>query len=304
MAVISPQAFINKYTGQIVDYDGWYGAQCVDAFKIGCANLGIPVVKTPNGWANGYWLSRVALGFGKYFDFITNVNALKAGDWCVWDMGSSCKDSHIGMFVSYAGNGYAYIFSENQGGNRGFRTVKLKLDILGALRPKVWAHLDDNATSPTKQVKATGVAHYFDNGYAGTYYATDALNCRNSGSTGAKVLVTIPKGTAVTCYGYYDKGSGYTWLYAQALVKNVLYTGFFALTYLSTNKNAPAQKVLKVGAKIRIRNGAMQYGKSVGFANKVYNTTYTVSEINGNRVVFKAGAVVMGAVKASDCIVQ
>ena len=135
------------------------------------------------------------------------------------------------------------------------------------------------------------------------YYATDALNCRNSASTNAKVLVTVPQGTEVTSYGYYDKGNGYIFLYAQAMVNKVLYTGFFASEYLSTSKNAPA-KVLKVGSKIRIRNGAMQYGKKVGFASKVYNTVYTVSEISGNRVVFKSGSVVMGAVAKSDCIVQ
>lgn len=295
------QAFINQYMGTVVDYDGVYGAQCVDAFKIFCAWLGVPVKSTQTGWADGYWTYRIE--YSNYVKFITDVNALKAGDWLFWKKGSSCPSSHVGMFVSYAGNGYAWVFSENQGGNGGFRTVKLKLDILGAFRfNKI--EPEEEAVTPTKSVKATGVAHYFANKYAHTYYATDNLNCRNSGSTGAKILVTVPKGTAVTCYGYYDVKSPYTWLYAQAVVKGVLYTGFFALTYLSTDKNAPAQKVLKIGSKIRIRNGAKQYGKSVGFANKVYNTVYTVSEINGNRVVFKAGAVVMGAVAASDCIVQ
>lgn len=302
MAKKTAQAFINQYNGSVVDYDGVYGAQCVDAFKIFCAWLGVPVRPTKTGWADGYWTYRI--DFSKYVTFITNIKELKAGDWLFWARGSkSCPSSHVGMFVSYAGDGYAMIFSENQGGNGGFRTIKLGLDILGAFRFN-GLEPEPETVAPTKSVKATGVAHYFDKKYANTYYATDNLNCRNSGSTNAKVLVTVPKGTAVNCYGYYDKGSGYTWFYAQALVKNVLYTGFFASNYLSTNKNAPAQKVLKVGAKIRIRNGAMQYGKNVGFANKVYNTTYTVSEINSNRVVFKAGAVVMGAVKASDCIVQ
>lgn len=295
------QAFINQYNGTVVDYDGVYGAQCVDAFKIFCAWIGAPVKPTKTGWADGYWTYRIE--YNAHVKFITDVKNLQPGDWLFWARGSSCPLSHVGMFVSYNGSGHANIFSENQGGNGGFCTKKLKLDILGAFR-FYKLEPEPSAVVPTKTVKATGVAHYFDNKYARTYYATDALNCRNSGSTGAKVLVTVPKGTAVTCYGYYDTGSGYTWLYAQALVNKVLYTGFFASTYLSTDKNAPAQKVLKVGAKIRIRNGAMQYGKRVGFADKVYKTVYTVSEISGNRVVFKAGAVVMGAVAKSDCIVQ
>lgn len=304
MAKKTAQAFINQYNGSVVDYDGVYGAQCVDAFKIFCAWLGVPVRPTKTGWADGYWTYRI--DYSAYVQFITDVNALEPGDWLFWAKGSSCPLSHVGMFVSYNGTGYGNIFSENQGTKTspfaGFRTSKLKLDILGAFRFKKLEK--DPIVVPIRSVKASGVAHYFDKKYAKTYYATDNLNCRNSGSTNAKVLVTVPRGTEITCYGYYDKGSGYTWLYAQAIVNKILYTGFFAVNYLSTNKNAPAQKVLKVGSKIKIRNGAMQYGKNVGFADKVYKTTYTVSEINGNRVVFKAGAIVMGAVAKSDCIVQ
>lgn len=297
------QNFINQYNGCVVDYDGVYGAQCVDAFKIFCAWIGAPVLPTRTGWADGYWYYRNE--FANYVKFITDVNALKPGDWLFWAKGSSCPSSHTGMFVGYAGNGCGYIFSENQGGNRGFRTVTLRLDILGAFRFNALVP-EPSAEVPTKQVKATGVAHYFDRDYAHTYYATDALNCRNSGSTKSKVLVTVPKNTAVTCYGYYEKGGDHTFLYAQAIVNGVMYTGFFAVDYLSLTKGgSPApQKVLKVGSKVRIRNGAMQYGKNVGFASKVYNTIYTVSEINGDRVVFNAGNVVMGAVRKSDCIVQ
>lgn len=301
MAKKTAQAFINQYNGAVVDYDGVYGAQCVDAFKIFCAWLGVPVKPTKTGWADGYWKYRI--DYATYATFVENPSDLKAGDWCIWANGSSCPLSHIGMFVSFNGTGYGNIFSENQGGNGGFCTKKLKLDILGAFRFTKLEPEEEKVVVPTRSVKATGVAHYFDKKYAKTYYALDNLNCRNSGSTGAKVLVTVPKGTAVNCYGYYDVGSGYTWLYAQAIVKNVMYTGFFASTYLSTNKNAPVPTV-KVGSKIKIRNGAMQYGKKVGFASKVYNTVYTVSEISGNRVVFKAGNVVMGAVAKSDCILQ
>ena len=295
MARKTAQAFINQYNGTVVDYDGVYGAQCVDAFKIFCAWLGIPVKPTKTGWADGYWTYR--MDFSAYVTFITDVNKLEAGDWLFWKKGSSCPSSHVGMMVSYAGTGYANIFSENQGGNGGFRTVKLKLDILGAFRFKKLEK--EPAEAPTKTVKATGVAHSYSKGYAATYYAVDNLNCRNSGSTKSKVLVTVPKNTAVTCYGYYDHASDRDWLYAQATVNGILYTGFFAADYLSRSKVSTAQ--ITVGSKIRIKSGAMQYGKRVGFAAKVYRTTYTVSEISGDRVVFKAGAVVMGAVRKSDC---
>lgn len=295
MARKTAQAFINQYSGTVVDYDGVYGAQCVDAYKIFCAWLGVPVYPTKTGWADGYWTYRAQ--YAKYVTFITDPTKFKAGDWLFWARGSSCPLSHVGMLVSYNGTGYANVFSENQGGNGGFRTVKLKLDVLGAFRFN--ALEEEPAEAPVKTVKATGFAHSYDPKFAGTYYAVDNLNCRNSGSLKAKVLVTVPKNTAITCYGYYEKDTGRNWLYAQATVNGVLYTGFFASDFLSKKKVSTAQ--IRVGSKIRIKSGAMQYGKKVGFAAKVYKTTYTVSEINGDRVVFKCGAVVMGAVKKSDC---
>lgn len=293
------QAFINQYNGKIVDYDGVFDAQCVDAFKIFCAWIGAPVKPTKTGWAQGYWVYRME--YANYCTFITNPKELVAGDWCIWDFNSSCPQSHVGMFVSYANKEKtkAKIFSQNQQKNfRGFCTVDLSLDILGALRFKKLE--PEPAVSPVKSVTATGVAHSFDKKYAKTYYALANLNCRNSGSIKSKILTTIPKGTEVTCYGYYD-GS---FLYAQAMYNKVLYTGFFHKDYLSTNKNATVEKPLVVGSKIKIRKNALQYGKKEGFAAKVYNTVYTVSEINGNRVVFNSGKTVMGAVNKSDCVMQ
>ncbi len=401
MAKKTAQAFINQYNGTVVDYDGVYGAQCVDAFKIFCAWLGVPVRPTKTGWADGYWTYRI--DYSAYVKYITDTSKFEAGDWLFWKYGSaSCPYSHVGMFVSYAGNGYANIFSENQGGNGGFRTVKLKLDVLGGFRFNKLEREATPAVTPSSSTKASGVATKFNNSYAKTYYATDALNCRDAGSTTAKILVTVPKGTKVTCYGYYTPYNGVNFLYAQALVNGVLYTGFFSEQYLSTSASGSAApkksnetiakevidgkwgvgedrkkrltaagydyaaiqaivnklvakpakksnetiakevmagkwgngadrkrrleaagynyaavqaivnklaggssgKALRVGSRIRIRNGAMQYGKNVGFASQVYRNVYTVSEIYGNRVVFKSGNTVIGAVAASNCIVQ
>ena len=70
------------------------------------------------------------------------------------------------------------------------------------------------------------------------------------------------------------------------------------------NKQKITNKTLKVGATIRIRKGANQYGKTRGFASFVYDKKYTVKEIRGNRVVFADGKTVMGAVAKKDCKVQ
>lgn len=67
-----------------------------------------------------------------------------------------------------------------------------------------------------------------------------------------------------------------------------------------------ASKVLKVGAKVKIKQGAHQYGSTAIFGAQVYKTVYKVVEIMGNRVVFATTTnnVVIGAVAKKDCIVQ
>lgn len=89
--------------------------------------------------------------------------------------------------------------------------------------------------------------------------------------------------------------------------------GFVAIPYakIATSQTKVVEKdaktkTVKVGSQIRIKKGANQYGTTKGFASHVYNTTYKVIEIRGNRVVFatKDGKTVMGAVGKSDCIVK
>ena len=127
------QDFINQYNGKVVDYDHVYGPQCVDGFKVFCNWIGAPVLTTRTGWADGYWYYNGE--YAAYVKFILDPAKLKKGDWLFWAKGSrSCKSSHVGMFVSYADANHGMIFGENQGGNGGFTTVKIGLDILGAFR--------------------------------------------------------------------------------------------------------------------------------------------------------------------------
>lgn len=89
--------------------------------------------------------------------------------------------------------------------------------------------------SPVTEVKATGVAKSFNRSVAGSYTVTASfLNVRNAAGVSAdnKVLVAIPKGTVVRCYGYYTTVDGVKWLYVQFTHKRVTYTGFCSSAYL------------------------------------------------------------------------
>lgn len=85
--------------------------------------------------------------------------------------------------------------------------------------------------------------------------------------------------------------------------------GFVAIPYAkiassSQTKVVKKGKAVKVGSQIRIKKGANQYGTTKDFAKFVYDRTYKVVEMRGNRVVFADGKTVMGAVSKNDCIVQ
>ena len=139
----TPESFVQEYTGKAINDDGAYGVQCVDGFRIGCKYLGIPVIPTPNNWADGYWTGLNANGLpnkqtlqwqAKHFDKIRDPKQFRNGDWVIWARNSkSHPSSHIAMWY----NGKS--FGENQGGDRSFCLKSTDFsDALGALRPKAW----------------------------------------------------------------------------------------------------------------------------------------------------------------------
>lgn len=89
--------------------------------------------------------------------------------------------------------------------------------------------------STTKKVKASDAAKSFDESLAGTYKvdAANGLNVRHGASTTKKIMVTLPKGAKVECFGYYTEVPGAKWLYVQLTYKGVQYTGFCSKKYLS-----------------------------------------------------------------------
>jgi hypothetical protein len=88
-------------------------------------------------------------------------------------------------------------------------------------------------TPVTKEVKAKEAARNFLRPLAGTYKVTAImLNVRHGAGITKKVMTTIPKGTAVKCYGYYTKGLSVNWLYVMFTHNGVTYTGFASSKYL------------------------------------------------------------------------
>lgn len=88
-------------------------------------------------------------------------------------------------------------------------------------------------TATKKAVKATDSAKVYLKAVAGDYKVTATwLNVRHGAGVSKKIMVTIPKDTVVTCYGYYTADSGVNWLYVQFTYKGTKYTGFASAKYL------------------------------------------------------------------------
>lgn len=61
-------------------------------------------------------------------------------------------------------------------------------------------------------------------------------------------------------------------------------------------------KYLKVGDKIRIKNGAIDLNTKTTYVNSVYRTTYIVKEIHDNRVVFGTNSVIVGVISKDNVV--
>lgn len=87
------QDFISKHTNQKLDYDGAYGAQCVDLIKYWFKALGLPI---PTGNGNQY--ARNADGSRVIFIKNTPSGIPKPGDVIVWNTGIGAY-GHVAIFV-------------------------------------------------------------------------------------------------------------------------------------------------------------------------------------------------------------
>lgn len=98
---------------------------------------------------------------------------------------------------------------------------------------EVQTRVNELMDSPKKEVTATQKAQKFADSYTGTYRTTTAVYMRNGAGTNNRSLCVLPANTKVNCYGYYTVKNGYTWLYIQATLDGVLYTGFTHNKYLT-----------------------------------------------------------------------
>lgn len=126
------------------------------------------------------------------------------------------------------------------------------------------------------------------------YYTNeDAKNALNKlKEHGFKGFVKKIKGMYLVQFGAFENK-----LNAQKLANHIKTFGFNAVVTSEEKR----QKILKVGDKVRIKEGAKTFeGKR--FSPFVYKMTFDVIEIKGERVVIGRKKVITGAVHIDDLI--
>ena len=119
---------------------------------------------------------------------------------------------HVGIVAAL--NGTSLIIIEgNKGESVAYRamTVNGKY-IRGYCLPDYASKASETrAGAPPLKIAA---AKSFERAYAKSYTVTaSALNLRSGAGTDKPVIKAMPKGTTVTCYGYYTKNDATVWLY-------------------------------------------------------------------------------------------
>ena len=105
---------------------------------------------------------------------------------------------------------------------------------------KVMDTLDPQPSAPSepeepvkKSVSATQHAKSKSDAVKGKYVVdATSVNARDGAGTNYKILTTIPRGTVVNNYGYYNTVDGVKWLFVKFDYQGITYTAFVSSRYL------------------------------------------------------------------------
>ncbi|MBP5444061.1 MAG: CHAP domain-containing protein [Treponema sp.] len=127
--------FVNGYCGKKVDFDGYYGAQCVDLFRQYCKDvLEVPhtgAVEGAKDLVERYWSLPVER---KHFVLCKEPSSARCGDVVVWGATQNNRYGHVAIMVAWDEN-VMLVFEQDgikqDGAKLKWRTAK---DVIGVLK--------------------------------------------------------------------------------------------------------------------------------------------------------------------------
>ena len=135
------EEFVNKYNGRPIDYDGVYGAQCVDLFRQYVKEVWEIKEHTgpcaTSGGAKDLFLDYDKMPVEKKYFTRIKTKSPKAGDTVIWDKTDKNQYGHIAICLGVLGKDTIIVFEQD-----GFRqnganvNIRSKGNMLGVLRKK------------------------------------------------------------------------------------------------------------------------------------------------------------------------
>lgn len=131
--------FIEKYNGKKVDFDGAFGAQCVDLFRQYNSDVfNFPHTGAVEG-AKDLFLNYDKLPKERaYYDRIPETGSVgRIGDVVIWNGTETNKYGHVAIFLGYVAKSFVLVFEQDGFKQDGAKiTVRKKDNLLGYLRKK------------------------------------------------------------------------------------------------------------------------------------------------------------------------
>lgn len=135
------EEFVNKYNGRPVDYDGVYGAQCVDLFRQYVKEVWEIKEHTgscsTSGGAKDLYLDYNKMPIEKKYFTRSSTKSPKAGDVVIWDSSQTNKYGHVAICLGVLGKDTIIVFEQDGFKQNGANVnIRSKGNMLGVLRKK------------------------------------------------------------------------------------------------------------------------------------------------------------------------
>lgn len=127
--------FINKYIKTKVDFDGAFGAQCVDLFRQYCKDvLNVPHTGAVEG-AKDLFLKYGDLPLEKKYFKKYSTNCPEPADVIIWNQTKTNKYGHVAIVVSFLGDNKVLVFEQDGFKQNGAKlSIRTMENMLGVLR--------------------------------------------------------------------------------------------------------------------------------------------------------------------------
>ena len=139
------EEFVKKYTGKKIDFDGVYGAQCVDLFRqyakecLGISEHTGPCATT--GGAKDLFIDYPKMPIEKKYFTRETKKAMVVGDILIWDSTETNKYGHVAIYLGKLNNDFI-VFEQDGFKQDGFKqdgakiNLRSKTNLLGFLRKR------------------------------------------------------------------------------------------------------------------------------------------------------------------------